>query len=70
MRVVVIGATRGLGLALTKMLLAEGHTVVAGIRAHEVPKTLHVLLTQYGDKLMVKHARKSAKAAFQAMKGI
>jgi NAD(P)-dependent dehydrogenase (short-subunit alcohol dehydrogenase family) len=56
MRVVVIGATRGLGLALTKMLLAEGHTVAAGVRTHEVPKTLQALLAQYGDRLMVKPA--------------
>ena len=53
MKAVVIGATRGLGLALTKMLLAEGHTVAAGIRAREIPEILRVLEAQYGGKLLV-----------------
>jgi NAD(P)-dependent dehydrogenase (short-subunit alcohol dehydrogenase family) len=52
----VIGATRGLGLALTKMLLEEGHTVAAGIRPREVPEALRELSLRYGNKLLVRPA--------------
>jgi len=53
MRFAVIGAKRGLGLALTQRLLAEGHKVAAGVRERDVPESLKALASQYGDKLLV-----------------
>jgi len=56
MRFVVIGATHGLGLALTKKLLDEGHKVVAGTLESEIPQTLASLLECYKDSLLVEPA--------------
>jgi NAD(P)-dependent dehydrogenase (short-subunit alcohol dehydrogenase family) len=56
MRFAVIGATHGLGLALTKTLLDEGHKVAAGTLDREVPDTLKPLIEQYGDNILVGRA--------------
>jgi len=55
-RFVVIGAKRGLGLALTKKLLVEGHKVVAGVRERGIPESLSTFSIRYGDRLLVKPA--------------
>ena len=53
MNTVVIGATQGLGLELTKKLLMEGHCVAAGVVERDVPAALAELLRSYGNKLLV-----------------
>jgi len=52
-RFVVIGAKRGLGLALTNKFLAEGHQVVAGVRERGIPESLNALSARYGNRLLV-----------------
>ena len=56
MRTVVIGATHGLGLALTEKLLAENCIVAAGVVDRDVPGTLEPLVEKYDDKLLVASA--------------
>jgi len=56
MNAVVIGSSHGLGFALVKKLLAEGHKVVAGTLEKEIPDSLIPLTEQYGDNLAVKPA--------------
>jgi len=56
MRAVVIGAKRGLGLALTNSLLAAGHSVAAGVRDRVVPESLQALSVRYGERLLVGQA--------------
>jgi len=51
--VVIIGATQGLGLELTKKFLTEGHRVAAGVQERDVPDILLELCKQYGENLMV-----------------
>ena len=53
MNVVVIGAAQGLGLELTRKILAEGHRVAAGVLERETPPALCKLSERYGDSLMV-----------------
>lgn len=53
MNAVIIGATQGLGLELTRKFLTEGHTVAAGVVDRTTPPALEVLSGQYGEKLMV-----------------
>lgn len=53
MHAVIIGATQGLGLELTRKFLAEGHKVAAGVVDRKTPPALEALLKQYGDKLTV-----------------
>lgn len=51
---VISGASRGIGLAMTKQLLKQGHTVVAGVRRPDQAKALHELRAQFGsEKLYV-----------------
>ena len=38
---VVTGANRGIGLEFAKQLLAEGHSVIAGVRSPESMKFSH-----------------------------
>ncbi|QJD87719.1 SDR family NAD(P)-dependent oxidoreductase [Cohnella herbarum] len=52
MKVVIIGASRGLGLELTRKFLEEGHTVAAGFRNHP-SHALEELSVQYSDKAML-----------------
>ncbi|MCL2422005.1 MAG: SDR family NAD(P)-dependent oxidoreductase [Defluviitaleaceae bacterium] len=54
MHSVVIGATKGLGLALTRKMLSAGHKVVAGVVERQVPEDLAKLSDEYGDKLLIK----------------
>ena len=51
MNFVVIGATKGLGLCLTRQLLETGHRVAAG--AIVVSSELEALKAQYADRLLV-----------------
>lgn len=51
MNIVVIGASKGLGLCLTRMLLEKGHRVAAGT-IERVPE-LDALCEQYSGNLMV-----------------
>ena len=53
MNVVIIGATQGLGLELTKKFLTEGHRVAAGFRERDIPDILAELCKQYGENLLV-----------------
>lgn len=53
MNIIVIGATQGLGLALTKKLLSEGHKVAAGVVERHTPPSLAELLKDYQDNLLV-----------------
>jgi NAD(P)-dependent dehydrogenase (short-subunit alcohol dehydrogenase family) len=53
MNVVIIGATKGLGLELIRKFLAEGHMVAAGTSARNTPPVLEELLGKYGEKLKV-----------------
>lgn len=53
MNVVIIGATQGLGLELTRKFLTEGHSVAAGVVDRKTPAALEKLLETYGKKLMV-----------------
>jgi NAD(P)-dependent dehydrogenase (short-subunit alcohol dehydrogenase family) len=50
--VVIIGASRGLGLELTRKFLEQGHTVAAGFRNYP-SLALEELQVQYGDKMML-----------------
>lgn len=52
MDLIVIGASRGLGLCLTRLLLEKGHRVAAGVRA-AVPEGLRDLESRWGDRLLV-----------------
>lgn len=54
MQFVVIGATKGLGLCLTKQLLEGGHKVAAG--AIEISDELKALQAAHPDTLQVLHA--------------
>ena len=56
MRSVIIGASHGLGLALTEKLLSEDCYVVAGVIERDIPDTLKPLAEKYKDKLLVKSA--------------
>ena len=56
MRTVVFGASKGLGLSLTKRLLASGHRVAAAILERHPPMALDALTQQYGDMLLIKSA--------------
>ena len=69
MRAVIIGASRGLGLALTRMLLSEGHTVAAGVRSREVPETLRALLAQYNGRLLVRPADVTSEEDIRSFAG-
>jgi len=51
-RAVVTGANRGIGLAITKVLLGRGDTVFAGVRKVET-ESLKELKGRYGDRLRV-----------------
>jgi NAD(P)-dependent dehydrogenase (short-subunit alcohol dehydrogenase family) len=53
MNVVVIGATQGLGLELTRKFLSEGHKVAAGVRERETPPALGELLAVHSGNLAV-----------------
>lgn len=53
MRAIIIGATQGLGLALTALLLKNGHSVGAGILERETPAALTALEETYPDHLHV-----------------
>lgn len=53
MNVVIIGASQGLGLELSRKFLSEGHTVAAGVVDRNTPPALEELLGQYGEKLLV-----------------
>ncbi len=53
MNVVIIGATQGLGLELSRKFLAEGHTVAAGAVERKTPPSLEELRLLYGERLMV-----------------
>lgn len=53
MKFVVIGATKGLGLCLTKQLLERGHKVAAG--AVVLSAELETLQAQYPDNLLLLH---------------
>jgi len=52
MNIIIIGASRGLGLELSRKFLKEGHTVAAGFR-NEPSNELKELGSQYGEKLML-----------------
>ncbi len=51
--VVVTGANRGIGLALTRRLLDQGHRVFATARRPEQARSLHELLKRHPDRLHV-----------------
>ena len=53
MNVVVIGATQGLGLCLTRKFLENGHKVAAGVIDRATPPSLLPLCEQYGGQLSV-----------------
>ncbi|MCL2810373.1 MAG: SDR family NAD(P)-dependent oxidoreductase [Clostridia bacterium] len=53
MRVIVIGATQGLGFELARVFLANGHTVAAGILERETPPALAALQKEHGERLLV-----------------
>lgn len=53
MNVVIIGATQGLGLCLTKEFLKNGHRVAAGVVERSTPAALASLLEEYGENLKV-----------------
>ena len=44
---VITGANRGLGLEFAKQLLAEGHTIIAGVRNPEAMDFHHEQMTVY-----------------------
>jgi len=53
MNIVIIGATQGLGLELTRKFLEEGHIVASGILERETPADLQKLSSRFGEKLMI-----------------
>jgi NAD(P)-dependent dehydrogenase (short-subunit alcohol dehydrogenase family) len=53
LRTAVIGASRGLGLELTKAFLSRGHSVFAVCRRDPVPGELEDLREQYGPQLLL-----------------
>lgn len=53
MNVVIIGATQGLGLALTDLFLKRGHHVAAGIVERQMPPAIAGLKEKYGESLCV-----------------
>lgn len=65
MKFVVIGATKGLGLCLTKQLLEQGHTVAAG--AVVISDGLKELEGQYPDRLLVCQADVTDEAGMAAV---
>lgn len=63
MRFVVIGASRGLGFALTQRMLKDGHQVVATTRAASPP--LDALSGQFPGRLLVLTCDATDEAATQ-----
>jgi len=53
---VVLGASKGIGFALTKKLLDEGKKVCAGILEDKPPEAMNTLSSAYGDKLLIGRA--------------
>ncbi|MFA9381502.1 MAG: SDR family NAD(P)-dependent oxidoreductase, partial [Acetanaerobacterium sp.] len=53
MKIIILGATRGLGLELVRMHLQEGHMVAAGVIDRTSPPSLVELDRQYPGKLKV-----------------
>jgi len=53
MNIVIIGATQGLGLELTRKFLVEGHKVAAGVVERSIPAALQELIGQYKNNLIV-----------------
>lgn len=53
MKMIVIGATQGLGLELVRKFLSENHTVAAGVVDRQTPPALADLQRVHGDRLMV-----------------
>lgn len=53
MKVIIIGATQGLGLELSRKFLAEGHAVAAGVVDRKTPPALEELRGRHGERLMV-----------------
>lgn len=53
MNIIIIGATQGLGLELSRKFLAEGHKVAAGVVDRKTPPALEELCGRYGDQLVV-----------------
>jgi NAD(P)-dependent dehydrogenase (short-subunit alcohol dehydrogenase family) len=53
MKMIVIGATQGLGLELVRKFLSEKHTVAAGVIDRQTPPALADLQSVHGERLMV-----------------
>lgn len=53
MRIGIIGATQGLGLALARLFLEKGHSVAAGVVEREVPPALAALMEEYPGNLRI-----------------
>ena len=53
MNVVIVGASQGLGLSLTKKFLQEGHRVAAGIVEREIPDGLLELQKKHPEDLYI-----------------
>lgn len=60
----ITGASGGLGLELTRKVLAGGHTVVAAVRR---PEALAPLRAQYGDRLLIEKLDLTDVPAIQAV---
>ena len=63
-RAVVTGANRGIGLAITKVLLGRGDTVFAGVRKVEA-ESLKELKGRYGDRLGVMRLDVSSESSIR-----
>lgn len=53
MKMIVIGATQGLGFELVRKFLSENHTVAAGVIDRQTPPALADLQRMHGERLMV-----------------
>ena len=52
-RVLVVGASRGIGLEFVRQLLAKGCTVIATVRGSSLPEAVASLQAEVGDRLEV-----------------
>ena len=68
---VITGANRGLGLEFAKQLLAEGHTIIAGVRNPEAMEFHHEQMTVYqldvASSTSVETFAKDVKSSFSSI---
>lgn len=63
----IVGASRGLGLQMTRELLGRQQRVIATIRSAEVPPALAALRNEFGDRLRIETLDTTDRAQLAAL---